>query len=356
MGKQNVIELNGKVYDAKTGTPLRSKSHSTHQPARGKTMDGFFGKRTHSVAHQPKPTSKPAAANHAKPLPSKSRAVAKHAPKRIIQKSKTLMRSSLSKPLAKKTVSKPTIERKDIGHHFRKAVHTPKSSLISRFGSGSPVKKTFAPLPITAPPVNSASSVPPAAVSHQAKNTAEAHFHKAMSQAQSHKNKKTHSKKRRHIAHQLGISARSFNIAAAVFSAVLLFGFFAYQNVPNISMQIAASRAGFSAKMPGYTPSNYSPDGPIEYSPGRISVSFKSHSDDRSFKIDQQTSSWNSAALAENYLTANNKSYQTYQDKGRTIFIFDDENATWVNGGVWYTINGNGVLNNDQLIRVANSL
>lgn len=146
------------------------------------------------------------------------------------------------------------------------------------------------------------------------------------------------------------------NAAAGALAIVLLAGFFAYQNIPNISMRVAASRAGFSAKMPGYQPSGFALQGPINYKPGQISLSFKSNSDDRAFNVSQQVSGWNSEALADNYLAANNKEYQTYQDKGRTIYLYDNSRATWVSGGIWYEVDGNGILSSEQLIRVANSL
>jgi hypothetical protein len=121
-------------------------------------------------------------------------------------------------------------------------------------------------------------------------------------------------------------------------------------------MKVAAARAGFSASMPGYSPSGFAFKGPVQYSAGQVVVSFKSNTDDRNFKLTQQTSSWSSDSLLNNYVAAGGKEYQTYQDRGRTIYIYDGSNATWVNGGVWYQIEGNADLSSDQLVRIASSL
>lgn len=121
-------------------------------------------------------------------------------------------------------------------------------------------------------------------------------------------------------------------------------------------MRIAASRAGFNAAIPSYQPSGFGMKGPIEYGPGQVTLNFKSNSDERNFHVTQRVSSWNSEALLTNFVTTNNKSYQTYQDKGRTIYIYDGSNATWVSNGVWYQIEGKSNLNSDQLIKLANSI
>src|SRR5690606_24866282 len=229
----------------------------------------------------------------------------------------------------------------------------------------SHIQPRTAHLPVKEPPTyvskpaHHAASVALKSHDNKPSNKAEQHFKRALASAHAHEHasaKKTHKKRSRKLATKLGIGHKALNASAAALAFIMLAGFFAYQNIPNISMRIASSRAGFTAKMPQYQPSGFSLAGPIEYEPGRISVAFRSNSDNRSFQVSEQVSGWNSEALADNYLAANSKAYQTYQDKGRTIFLYDDANATWVSGGVWYNIDGNGVLNNDQLIRIANSL
>jgi hypothetical protein len=45
-----------------------------------------------------------------------------------------------------------------------------------------------------------------------------------------------------------------------------------------------------------------------------------------------------------------------FQQKGLTIYMYDGSHATWVNQGVWYTIEGDSLLDTEQLLRIATSL
>ena len=121
-------------------------------------------------------------------------------------------------------------------------------------------------------------------------------------------------------------------------------------------MRVAATRAGFDAKMPGYSPSGFSFNGPINYTAGQVQISFKSNTDDRNYNVTQTASNWNSDALLANYILDEEKQYQTYLDKGRTLYIYDGSNATWVDNGVWYQVEGESAMTTDQLIRLASSM
>jgi hypothetical protein len=274
---------------------------------------------------------------------------------------------ALEKPIDE-TISEPTQlpTRKGDEVRLKRAREIKMSSLVSKFGFGgrpAPVPKKVQPLSVKQAPIehkaHHAQAPTHTSNAHQhGVNPAQAHFNRALAHAHAHEQPKHHpvKKPRRRIAHRLGMSQKVFNVGAGALAAILLLGFFAYQNVPNISMRIAASRAGFSAKLPSYKPTGFSFGGPIQYAPGQITVNFQSNSDDRNFHLTQKVSSWNSEALLDNYLLANSKTYQTYQDKGRTIYIYDGANATWVSGGIWYQIEGESSLTNDQLLQVANSI
>ena len=119
---------------------------------------------------------------------------------------------------------------------------------------------------------------------------------------------------------------------------------------------LAATRAGLNASIPTYQPSGFSMAGPIEYEPGVVTLNFKSNSDERSFAVTQKNSSWNSETLLENFVFATKQPYQTFQANGRTIYIYEGNKATWVDGGVWFNIDGKANLNSDQLLRIADSL
>jgi hypothetical protein len=152
------------------------------------------------------------------------------------------------------------------------------------------------------------------------------------------------------------LRSKTFTITSVVLATVLLAGFTLYTYLPELSVRFAAARAGLSASLPKYSPAGFDLKGPIEYSAGKVAVNFKANADQRGYKVTQQTSNWNSQALMTNFVTAKNQPYQTYQDKGKTIYIYDNSNATWVDGGVWYQIEGNASLTSDQLLRIADSL
>lgn len=325
----------------------------------GVSVDGFFG------GHKPPVSSRSTKAT-TKPDQPKPTRTPKHTLHHKQQRSKTLMRNAVSRPsmpMPKTEPKKNPVEPEVnvTNDKMKRALAIPKSSLITKFSNNTHrgIQTQTRPLPVKKAPegkvTKSTATKSHASQSQPVPTSAETHFRNAISKSHSHEQSKRHVKKRSNLAKRFGISRKALNASAGALAIVLLFGFFAYQNVPNFSMQIAAARAGFDAKMPSYKPSGFALGGPIQYGPGHITVNFSSNSDDRSFSVSEQVSSWNSEALADNYLTANGKTYQTYQDKGRTIYLYDNSNATWVNGGVWYKVDGNGILSNDQLVRVANS-
>ncbi len=145
-------------------------------------------------------------------------------------------------------------------------------------------------------------------------------------------------------------------MTTTVLAALLIAGFIAYQNMPNLAMRVAAARAGFPATMPSYQPAGFALDGAIQYYPGQITVNFKSDSDNRIFSVTQKPSKWTSETLLDRVVAIDSRPYQTFQDKGKIIYIYDGSNATWVSGGIWYEIAGNSSLTSDQLLRIASSL
>ena len=358
--KQNFIEINGKRYDAVTGvlihpneaTPVPKPIQPVHhQPV----VDGFVRRAKNTSAVRPTTST-----------------TGKH-PGPSLQKSKTLMRSAVKKPvvLQKKTVTPPpTVPLPTQKTAFGSVVITPrvatapaqrqqhasdiqKSSLIHKFGEAklpAPIVKKITPLEVRPAP---ALVVQPTAPSKSADL-----LERALEAAQSHNEPFYDHKKPLHtrISRKIGLSSRALAISTTVVAGLLLGGFYAYQNVPNLAMRVAATRAGFAASMPGYSPAGFSFNGPVQYTAGQVVVSFKSNTDERNYKLTQQTSTWTSDSLLNNYVVASGKEYQTYQDRGRTIYIYDGSNATWVNGGIWYQIDGKSSMSSDQLAKIASSL
>lgn len=180
------------------------------------------------------------------------------------------------------------------------------------------------------------------------KSTSEQLFNKALENA-------TPPPKTKHKTRKRSKVAKRSSIASTVLASFLLVGFIAYLNWPNLNLRLASSQAGFSAELPSYQPSGYSFAGPVSFEAGKVTVNFKSNTDDRAYSVRQEVSSWNSQSLEDNYLSAQNKTFEIQQEGGRTIYLYDKGKATWVNGGVWYQIDGQS-LSPDQLVKIASSL
>jgi hypothetical protein len=362
VGSKNFIEINGKRYDAITGRMLVSQASHEVKPA-ASIQPHHSGGLVDGVTRRPQQKK------------VVQRSIALPAGKQP-QKSQTLMRRTVKKPdiATRKTAPKePTIQKSQLGTSARRsqtAMQTPRSQHVKKFGEyahrSSIVKITNPSMTVKSEPVHPAvphrntSNLPLRHVEQRAPQTAtERMITSALANANSHAEvAPTHRiiRKRNRVIRKLGISARAASMSTAVLAAVLLVGFFAVQNVPNLSMRVAATRAGFNATMPGYQPSGFSFKGPINFSPGQVIISFKSNTDGRAYEVKQQASKWNSEALLVNYVQKSDRQYQTYLDRGRTLYIYDGSNATWVNDGVWYTIEGESSMTTDQLIRIAASI
>jgi len=353
----NTIELNGKLYDAKSGKQLAPAGALSSKPviASNKTkqhhgsIDGI-SKRKPVALHAENPRTK-------------------NTVHRKAEKSTTLMRSAVKKPsTAKAKTSQPTIRKHAPSVHVeidsklaKRASEIPRSPLVSKFNilksrtsSSTTGVMTPKPAPKDPPKLSIKNDHKPEAISSSAQKKA---FLSALDSANSHKQPKPKkTTKRQRIARKLKISNRMVNLGALGVAILLLGSFVAYQNIPNLSMRVAMARAGVNGTLPNYQPSGFGLAGPVHYQDGQIVANYSSHSDKRQFSINQTATQWNSEALLANFITMNNKTYRTYQNNGKTIYLYDDDSATWVDGGVWYRIEGNSALSNDQLLRMAASM
>lgn len=352
---KTIIELNGKRYDAISGKLLDSPTNS-HEP-QGST-----------VHHVPVRVHKPS-------VRQSGRHVTHHTP----QRSKTLMRQAVKKPAFR--VSSAIVEQQSaeqamlrvneqlIAERLARAKQIHKNKLVNRFGqSGAPVfVKKVEPLPVKraphAKPIHvhepaAKSSASAVAVPHHTHHTPQVESMLAEGLRKASSLHTPHHKlpKRHRLARKLGISSKTANLGAGAVALLLIAGFTYYQNVPNLAMRTAASKAGIPASLPAYRPSGFSMNGPIEYAPGRVTVSFRSNSDNREFTVVQQVSNWNSEALLGNYVAKNYRDYQTYRQGDRTVYIYDVANASWVENGIWYQISGKSSLSSEQLLNIAASM
>lgn len=349
---KNVITLNGQLYDATTGRMVgeASAKKTAVRPHTGVSVDGV--RRAH-------PT-KPAHAIHKTPQPAK-----------------TLMRSAVKKPkmhvaqhsLPSRSTAQP-IPRISQGasleaERLKRAAEIAKSKLVQRFDFSPPpsIKARHTQVEVKPAPHISQHHVSPVVPVAEppipAPSPSESVIQKALANASSHQQPKVkaHKVKRSHrIAKKLHIKPKTLHAFGTALIVLSIVGVIGYANAGAIQVKIAATRAGVAAKTPGYEPAGFGLSSAISPQPGEVTIDYKSNSDDRAFKVSQSNSSWNSETLLQNFINAQNRTYQTFQNNGKTIFVYDNGNATWVDGGVWYKIEGNSSLNSDQLLRLAGSL
>jgi hypothetical protein len=147
-------------------------------------------------------------------------------------------------------------------------------------------------------------------------------------------------------------TGRALTVVAVV---AIMAGYVWLQNYPKLALKSANSRSGLSASLPGYLPSSYSL-ARTESDPGRVSLRFSSPSVPDTLTINQQRTSWDSSSLLDNYVAKNADSYATFHDQGLTIYVFGNNEATWVNHGVWYSVAGAARLSREQLLKIVYSL
>lgn len=404
---QNVIELNGKRYDAVTGKMLgpstaKAVAHAAehqHRPTPGRVVDGFFrapasapakptaktrrvATRSTTVARAKtaKVSSKPAKASTvaAKKLPTAVQHHAGHAhvhtPAPAVhhhkpQRSTTLMRSTVRKPdvrmkpaikpqapaeVAAKPASalarKRSVAQVDPSR-LERAHHTPTHQAVRKF---HPVHYGMATVRHTVQPA--AGHVPVIPVRPQpvtlafnpvaaAQPTPDI-FEQAIKHARSHQQPPV---PRRRTHHR-----RFVNITAGVGVLLVLIGFITYLNLPNIQLHVASFEAGFHASMPGYQPTGYALQGGVQEHGGTVSMHFVSG--DSSYTITQQSSNWDSQSLLDNTLALAG-THQVVERGGRIIYIYGKgANAAWVTGNVRYDITGNASLGSEELANIAASM
>jgi len=140
--------------------------------------------------------------------------------------------------------------------------------------------------------------------------------------------------------------------------ALLIAAFVTWNNVPQLAVRVASISSDVKASVPDYVPAGFGFEGPLAFNDNSVTMKFKSNADpSRNYSIVQKNSDWDSASLLANYLEPEAQTYQTSKVKGATVYIYGEQNnATWVDSGKWYTIKDNANLNTDQLLKIAESL
>ncbi len=351
MGKNNnIIEINGQRYDIHTGAVV-SGPPLKHGQARPVVVDEIpvaDEPSGHDVARQP--------AKHVQPhTPTRAHTLMRHAVKKP---GPSLKQQLKAQGAAERQMKLPvtTIISKPAWHpdtkRLQHAARIARSQHINHFSAATVTKLTPAPVQ-----PNAAAHTPHTATRHHAvtmpatpdKPTATAALlEHALQQATSHQQQPL--RKSRHVRTKL---KRRAGIAGVM--GVLLLGGAVVQNLPNIRLQMASAKVGFSASLPDYQPAGFSL-GKLNYGAGIVDAQFHSNSDDRRYSLIQKRSTWDNLVLRNTFVAPIDQNYKTIEAGGRTIYLYSQHNATWINDGFWYVIQANGSLSDHQLVELATSL
>lgn len=356
----DTISINGKHFNARTGRAVGA----------ARNVDGILPKNVvATVLQKPAQYTQPIVTTVKKPVMDITRTAAPHLPKRHTQPGQTLMRRGLAKPSPsiKRTtkvvvanqagalITLPNLSAKQSvtvvdQNKLRRASKVSKSASVARFSKHTHVStvthqqsKVF----------GKAIIAQQVAAAGLAKQPSMDIFEKALAYANGHE--QTTPPHVRKALKKSNSRRRFTNIAASTLAVLLLTGFVGYQNLPAMKLQYASSKAGFQAELPNYRPSGFSL-GKLSYQTGAVTVRFNSNSDERSYAISQKPSAWDSQTLRENFVAQKGQQYHTTLAAGRTIYLYGHNNATWINGGVWYQVEAGDSLTERQLTELASSI
>ena len=324
MDRRKTVNINGRQYDMLTGLPLDEMPDQTQ-----------------------------AQVAPAKATPAIPRSVHAGNIHSMTQKSQTLRRSALKRPVAAQDVQPATpshvvqLRKKAAALHQQPIIKSPQ---INRFAPRAAASQhrvmDIAPAPhpiaVKAQAAVNAKKMP--TETKPAQTIKEA----IMQEAIANTTKQTKQHKR-------SFRPRIASIVTASFALFILGGYLTYLNMPSLSVRVAAAAAGIDASYPNYRPDGYQLSGPVVYDKGQVRLDFAANAGPQNFTIKQTKSDWDSAAVLDKYVDPKAGSdYATYSERGLTIYTFDG-GVAWVNGGILYTIEGNAPLSNEQVRRLATS-
>ncbi|MBQ3293405.1 hypothetical protein IJG93_03875, partial [Candidatus Saccharibacteria bacterium] len=132
---------------------------------------------------------------------------------------------------------------------------------------------------------------------------------------------------------RFGWARLTLMITCAV-TAVFALVYFVNLTSADMSLKVAASQSGIEATYPDYVPRGYELSD-VTSASGKVTMNFKS--EEGSFMITEEASSWDSSALLNNYVRENysDDEYSVVIEQGLTIYMGSNWEA-WVNGGLLY--------------------
>lgn len=389
MAKRNTsIKINGRHYNAVTGVLLSDVAAASvrHEV---KSIDGVVRSATPRVTpvHNMEPVVMKASPTT---KTTRQRTAAPHTKAHHATPSATLVRRAVAKPktnsLKRHTkVQSSTLATTPSAHlakvvpklsfysvneqRLARAAHTTMSPKVSRFAHDMTITAPQAieqavtaienaiviPQTVVTPHVVYRPDVSPA---RRNQTTTSDIFEQALQRATSHeqaapvirgskKGRLTRTLKRRMISYSAGAVAM-----------LAIAGFLGIQNADNIQFKLATNHAGFAATMPSYQPHGFAMDSVRTYN-GYVGLKYVADTiqGSRSYAITEKPSSWNSSTLLTSIM-ANGEaaSYRVVEKAGRTVYVYGNNQAAWVNNGILYQLVSTSTLGNHEIGQIAASM
>jgi len=257
-----------------------------------------------------------------------------------------------SKAIYQHTIKQPIAQIKPLVRKIGRSMDISRSKTVTHFEP----RKIVTPIrPIPEPkkydigqqrhPMAVVTNTPKTIVDNSPKATKEAAIAEAFSKLSEEQKRSKENFKRK---------TKLINIILAIVTAILIILYFVLTN-SNILVSIASAQTGINASFPEYRPDGFDRSGPITSSDNQVVINFNSSSSKKQFSLTQKKSSWESGAVKDKIAKDSNGEFITTEDRGLTIYSHNG-NASWVNGGILYTISGDAQLSTDQILRIAASL
>lgn len=340
-GKKESVEINHKRFCANCGETLV----------------------TSQIAPQPKRAIQPAKIAHGSPKPKprtphlldlrKDRAKATYRPAQSMHGE----RKSSHDTRQQATKTTPSLKPKKAQRHQARLVRasaTPKHAAISKFASDRHTETTQT---TTGSKVNARAMAPHQ--TYQVNKTDETKTAQAVKAKKVRRLKfKMPRNPLRKLRNRQPLSRRPNLVPAMAVAGIVLLlgGYITYLNVPTLGLRVAASRAGIDARLPSYKPAEYTFSGVTGYRPGQITLRFSSPRAEEYLDLTQRQTQWDPPTLLENYVVPKSAHYISFNQNGLTIYVYNGNNAAWINNGIFYTLEGSNELNQDQVLKMAASL
>jgi hypothetical protein len=347
----NHIQLNGNVYNARTGILLKKSAQPTHK----RPVDGFVRPQRVSRMSLPDESTPRQAQIPQQTKPKKSQTLMRNAVKKpeiLLPHADEIVRNS-HKPLLKR---QPRITNQS---RLERANAIGLSSKVKRFGfvnQGTNNPSETAPEQTPNNGQNRSQTKPDQTTQQLRSSAPQTMLERAVAEADSHtQDPIPRDSLIARMANKLRIQPRSLSFGLSGLGAIIVLGVAIQFALPHTAMMIANSRAGIDANLPQYKPSGFALSSTVEYKPGHVAVEYNSRTDERAYRLSQTKTDWNSETLRTNFVEQQGL-YQTVPHRGKTIYIYNGSNATWIDGGIWHTIEGSSELSSEQLLKIANSL